>query len=189
MNNLRRIEAVFLDRDGTIGGDDTVHYPNSFELYSDSQELISKLKKSGIKVFSFTNQPGISEGKATKIDFINELTEFGFDDIFICPHSHSEGCNCRKPNIGMLIEGAEKYKLDLKNCVVIGDRWSDMVAASHANCIKILVKTGAGHSTLNEHYKNIKDLDIEFIAESIKEAIDWLYFQYDVKNPNVLLNS
>ncbi|MGN1387901.1 MAG: hypothetical protein ACI4XS_14975, partial [Bacillus sp. (in: firmicutes)] len=65
MNKIKKtIEAVFLDRDGTIGGDDTIHYPGAFELYFYTPELIHKLKNSGIKVFSFTNQPGISEGKA-----------------------------------------------------------------------------------------------------------------------------
>lgn len=180
MNNIRKIEAIFLDRDGTIGGDDTVHYPGTFELFSHSQELIYKLRKDGIKVFSFTNQPGISEGKATPQDFIDELTTFGFDDTFICSHSHNEGCSCRKPNIGMLTKGAVKYKLNLENCVVIGDRWSDMLAASRANCIKILVKTGAGQSALNEHYDKIRDIDIEYVAENIKVAIDWLYCHLDI---------
>lgn len=82
----------------------------------------------------------------------------------------------------MLIIGAEKYILNLENCVVIGDRWSDMLAASKANSIKILVKTGAGHSALNEHYEKIKDIDIEYIAENIKDAIDWLYCQFDIKD-------
>lgn len=27
---MRKIETIFLDRDGTIGGDDTVHYPGVF---------------------------------------------------------------------------------------------------------------------------------------------------------------
>ncbi|WP_026690436.1 HAD-IIIA family hydrolase [Alteribacter aurantiacus] len=182
MNNNYSIEAIFLDRDGTIGGDDTVHYPGRFELFSYSQELINKLKGDGIKVFSFTNQPGISEGKASLQEFVEELSQFGFDDVFICPHSHSEGCNCRKPNTGMLVNSADKYKLNLENCVVIGDRWSDMMAASKANCIKILVKTGAGNSALNEHYDKIKDIDIEYIAENIKDAIGWLYSQKKIKN-------
>ena len=55
MNNISKIEAVFLDRDGTIGGDDTLHYPGTFKLFPYSQELISRLKGDGIKVFSFTN--------------------------------------------------------------------------------------------------------------------------------------
>lgn len=85
MNNNRKIEAIFLDRDGTIGGDHTVHYPGTFELYSHSSELISKLKNDGIKVFSFTNQPGISEGKATSQEFIEELTKF-VSMIFLFVH-------------------------------------------------------------------------------------------------------
>lgn len=80
----------------------------------------------------------------------------------------------------MLIEGKEKYDLNLENCVVIGDRWSDMIAASRANCMKILVKTGAGHSTLNEYYDKIKDIDIEYIAEYMKDTIDWLYRQFEL---------
>lgn len=180
MNNTSKIEAVFLDRDGTIGGDDTVHYPGTFKLFPYSQELISRLKADGIKVFSFTNQPGISKGKATMKEFIEELTEFGFDDIFICPHNHNEGCICRKPNTGMLLHGAEKYKLKLENCVVIGDRWSDLIAASKTGCIKILVKTGAGHSAISEHYDKIKEIDIEYIANNLEDAIDWLYQQFQI---------
>ncbi|MDQ0227942.1 histidinol phosphatase-like enzyme [Metabacillus niabensis] len=74
MKNQRKIEAIFLDRDGTIGGDDTVHYPGSFQLYPHSRELINKLKEDGIKVFSLTNQPGISEEKQLrKILWMNSL--------------------------------------------------------------------------------------------------------------------
>jgi len=92
----KKIEAVFLDRDGTIGGDDTIHYPGSFELYPNSQEIINYLKTMGIKILSFTNQPGIAKGKATIQEFIDELLGFGFDEVFICPHSHTEGCKCEK---------------------------------------------------------------------------------------------
>ncbi|WP_117161744.1 HAD-IIIA family hydrolase [Paraliobacillus sp. X-1268] len=177
MKNERKIEAIFLDRDGTIGGDDTVHYPGTFELFPYTQNLIDELKKAGVKLFSFTNQPGISERKATIQDFTEELIRFGFDDVFICPHSHSEGCICRKPNTAMLINGAKKYNLNLENCVVIGDRWSDMLAGAKVKCIKILVKTGAGQSALNEHYDKIKDIKIEYIAENLKDGVEWLNIQ------------
>ncbi|UOQ46871.1 HAD-IIIA family hydrolase [Gracilibacillus caseinilyticus] len=180
MNNSREIKAVFLDRDGTICGDDTVHYPGKFKLFPFTQELISNLKKDGIKVFSFTNQPGISAGKAATHDYVEELTAFGFDDIFICPHHPSKGCFCRKPNTGMLQTAAEKHKLSLENCVVIGDRWSDMLAASTAGCVKILVKTGAGHAALNEHFDKINDIELEYIAENLEDAVDWLYQEYKI---------
>ncbi len=82
----------------------------------------------------------------------------------------------------MLMNSAKKYQLNLENCVVIGDRWSDMLAASKANCLKILVKTGAGQSALNEHFNKIKDIKIEYIAENIKDAIEWLYYQFKLKD-------
>jgi histidinol-phosphate phosphatase family protein len=175
-----KVEAVFLDRDGTIGGDDTVHYPGKFELFPYSRELIEKLKGSGIKVFSFTNQPGIARGEAAVQEFIAELQGFGFDDIFICPHGHKAGCGCRKPAAGMLLSASEKHHVNLENCVVIGDRWSDMVAASKTDSMKILVRTGAGNSSLNEHLDKIKDITIDYIAEDLQDAVDWLYNQRKV---------
>ncbi|MFP3489788.1 hypothetical protein R0K20_19515, partial [Staphylococcus sp. SIMBA_130] len=70
MNN-RTIEAVFLDRDGTIGGDDSIHYLGEFKLFSYTNSVISRFHNDGVKVFSFTNQPGISNGKAIEQDFIS----------------------------------------------------------------------------------------------------------------------
>lgn len=41
------LQAVFIDRDGTIGGSDSVIYPGDFKLFSDVAESIQQLKKSG----------------------------------------------------------------------------------------------------------------------------------------------
>ncbi len=188
MSHIQKIEAIFIDRDGTIGGDHTIHYPGEFKIFPLSKKLIHQLKSDGINVFSFTNQPGISEGKATIHDFTEELTRFGFDDVFICPHSPTEGCRCRKPGIGMLLHAAEKHNLTLENCMVIGDRWSDMLAASSANCKKILVKTGAGLTSLNEHGEKRKDVELDYVAENLADAIDWLYGQFKLDSVDLLEN-
>ncbi|GAA0458403.1 HAD-IIIA family hydrolase [Alkalibacillus silvisoli] len=137
-------KAIFIDRDGTIGGTDKVVFPRDFQLYPFVGNSIYKLKKLGNPIFSFTNQPGISRGEATREDFERELIGFGFDKVYLCPHQHNEGCQCRKPSTGMLIQAAKENNLNLKECVVIGDRWTDMLAAQEAGCIKVLVKTGAG---------------------------------------------
>ncbi|MFS1518834.1 HAD-IIIA family hydrolase [Bacillus sp. SCS-151] len=179
---MKQIEAIFLDRDGTIGGDDTVHYPGDFELYPNIDLQINRLRKDNIKILSFTNQPGISRGLAKAEDFIGELKGFGFDDVYICPHSHNEGCSCRKPNTGMLTEAQQKHDLTLENCVVIGDRWSDIVAASKVGSIKILVRTGAGESSLNEHFDKLRDINIDYIANHLQDAINWLYNNFILGN-------
>lgn len=139
-----KIQAIFVDRDGTIGGSDNVTYPGEFKLFPLVQESINLLKEKGKYILSFTNQPGISRGEAILKDFEGELLSFGFDRMYLCPHSHENKCDCRKPSPGMLIKAATENNLNLKRCVVIGDRWTDMVAAQVVGSIKILVRTGAG---------------------------------------------
>ncbi|MEF3086938.1 HAD-IIIA family hydrolase [Bacillus altitudinis] len=172
---MKQIEAIFLDRDGTIGGDDTIHYPGKFELFPYTAIQINKLKKDNVKIFSFTNQPGISSGLAKVKDFKEELKGFGFDEVYICPHGHNDGCSCRKPGIGMLMEAQQKHDLTLENCVVIGDRWSDIVAADKVGSIKILVRTGAGEYSLSEHFDKLSGIKIDYIANDLNDAINWLY--------------
>ena len=97
---MTNIKAIFIDRDGTIGGDTTIHYQDLF-IISIHKNILAKLKAKNIKIFSFTNQPGIADGIATVADFVQELEGFGFDDIYVCPHKHGDGCECRKPSTGI----------------------------------------------------------------------------------------
>lgn len=130
------IDAVFIDRDGTMGGDCSVIYPGEFKLYPFAEKAIKLLKNSNIKVFAFTNQPGISRGESTSLEFEKELLEFGFEKAYICPHTHEEQCSCRKPSPKLLFKASNEYNIDLKKCVVIGDRWSDMLEGDSAGTKK-----------------------------------------------------
>jgi histidinol-phosphate phosphatase family protein len=145
------INAVFIDRHGTIGGDCSITYLGKFKLYPFSEEAIRLLKNLNIKVFAFTNQPGISKGESTVYEFEKELLGFGFEKAYICPHSEEEQCSCRKPSHEMLIKASNEYNIDLKKCAVIGDRWSDMLAGNNAGTKKILVMTGTGNEALGKY--------------------------------------
>ncbi len=169
-----KVEAIFIDRDGTIGGTDEVVYPGNFQLFSFAVQAISILKERGLKIISFTNQPGISKGKATEEDFIKELKGFGFDDYCICPHDESERCICRKPKTAMLEQAAVRHNLNLKKCVVIGDRWSDMLAASKVDSIKILVLTGAGNDAMGKYKNKWENCEAEYVSSNILDAVKWL---------------
>ncbi|MDR9745340.1 hypothetical protein [Paenibacillus taichungensis] len=59
------IQAIFIDRDGTIGGTDEIRYPGELELYHGVEESIRKLSGQGIRLFGFTNI-----GKCTYVDEI-----------------------------------------------------------------------------------------------------------------------
>jgi histidinol-phosphate phosphatase family protein len=167
-------QAVFLDRDGTIGGSDEIEYPGNFKLFHFTEEVIQTFKSNNISVFSFTNQPGISRGAAAETDFINELNAFGFDDVYLCPHHPSEGCECRKPSTGMLKKAASDHQLDLSKCVVFGDRWTDIHAAKKAGCIAILVLTGSGKASWNQNHKT-SIMQPDHVATTLKEGMKWMF--------------
>jgi histidinol-phosphate phosphatase family protein len=172
MNNI--IQAIFIDRDGTIGGTGHFIHPRNFKPYPFSLNAINRLKEEGIPLFAFTNQHRISLGEATISEFQEEFLSYGLDDAFICPHSPQDGCHCHKPNPGMLIEAAQKYNLDLTKCVVIGDVGIDMLAAHSVGATKILVLTGWGKSSCNE-YKHIwEDVEPDYIAENLLSAVEWI---------------
>lgn len=173
------IQAVFIDRDGTIGGGDQVILPGEFKLFPNIQESIDQLKTSGIFICSFTNQPGISKGEVKKEEFERELKSFGFDRIYLCPHQHDEGCSCRKPRPGMLLRAAEENCLDLKQCVVIGDRWTDLMAGAEVGCTTILVRTGSGEEAYKkyknqEYFGNWSKVQPDYIALDFNDAVSWI---------------
>lgn len=173
------IQAVFIDRDGTIGGSDQVIYPGEFELFPEVAESIQQLKKAGILICSFTNQPSVSKGDTLSDSFEKELKNFGFDKVYLCPHQHNEDCLCRKPSPGMLKQAAKENELDLKRCVVIGDRWTDLLAADEVGCKKILVKTGSGKEAFdkyknNEYFGRWGEVKPDYITQDFNDAVRWL---------------
>lgn len=130
---MQTLQAVFVDRDGTLGGTGHFIHPLDFELFPSSLEALNLLKEQGIKIFALTNQHNIAKGLATEIDFAQQFESYGFDASYICPHEPEEGCNCHKPQPGLLLRAANEHGLDLTCCAVIGDVGStDMLAA--ANC-------------------------------------------------------
>jgi ribonucleotide monophosphatase NagD (HAD superfamily) len=69
--------------------------------------------------------------------------------------------------------------LNLKECVVIGDRWTDMIAAQEVGCIKILVKTGAGEEAFKkyknqDYYGKYAQVSPDFVASDFNDAVTWI---------------
>lgn len=172
---VNTIQAIFIDRDGTIGGNGHFVHPRDFTPYPFSQHAFKKLKEKGFKLFAFTNQHRISSDEASISDFQEEFLSYGFDDAFICPHSSKEECICHKPKPGMLIEASKKHNLDLTKCVVIGDVGStDMLAAHTVGATKILVLTGWGNSSQTKYRHTWSDIEPDYVADNLLDAVEWL---------------
>lgn len=57
-------------------------------------------------------------------------------------------CQCRKPAPGMLLQGIDEHHIDATQSIMVGDKLSDMQAASNANiATKVLVRSGQAFDT------------------------------------------
>lgn len=152
-NTLQK--CLFLDRDGVINTDTAYAYqveditflPGIFELCYAAQE-------NGYLIIVVTNQSGIARGIYTEEQFFTltrwieaQFLQKGITitATYHCPH-HPEltgECLCRKPAPGMLLEAIKKYPIAAQFSMMIGDKPSDMEAASAAGIgTRILFSAG-----------------------------------------------
>ena len=125
-------KALFIDRDGTINKDcPYCHNLEDLIIYEDAVEIIKDYGKKGYLIVIITNQSGINRGYFTVEEFqafhnelLKELRERGVnvDKTYYCPHRPDEGCECRKPKLGMIHKVMGDFEIDLKNSIIIGDR-------------------------------------------------------------------
>lgn len=170
-----KLQAVFLDRDCTLGGTGNFVHPRDFMLYPWTMEALDLLRRSGCKLFAFTIQHRIAGGEATEAEFEAQFRAYGLDGTYLCPHSAEDGCSCRKPAPGLLHRAAAEHGLDLTQCAVIGDSGAtDMLAAAAVGAVKILVRTGWGEGSLEAYRHTWADVEPDYIATDLLDAARWL---------------
>lgn len=152
-------KAIFLDRDGTINIDKHYMYKiEDFEFVDGAVEGLKILNEMGYILIVVTNQGGIGRGLFSEEDteklnnfMVEELYKKGIEikKCYYCPHHPEKGlgkykvdCSCRKPNPGMILQGAEEFDIDLENSYMIGDKFIDAQAGLNAGVKPIIVKTG-----------------------------------------------
>jgi len=145
--------AVFLDRDGVLNrtyehGDGVTHPPDclaEFELLPGVPAAVSRLADAGFALVVVTNQPDVARGTQSR-NRVEEMHEYlrrelPLLDILACYHDRGDGCSCRKPKPGMILEAARRWSLEMNGSFLVGDRWSDIVAGQAAGCRTALVET------------------------------------------------
>ena len=150
--------AVFLDRDGVLnrafvkGG--VSHPPahlGEFELLPGVPEALARLRAAGFALVVVTNQPDVARGTQSRqrVEEMNEHVRSTLPvlGVLACYHDDADGCACRKPKPGMLLEAARRWQLDLRRSFMVGDRWSDVVAGQTAGCRAVLVQTPTSGSS------------------------------------------
>jgi D-glycero-D-manno-heptose 1,7-bisphosphate phosphatase len=62
------------------------------------------------------------------------------DGVLLCPHAPDEGCECRKPLPGLLLEAARIYEFEPRRALVIGDMVRDVEAARAIGATPLLIR-------------------------------------------------
>ena len=123
------------------------------------------LKGLGFLLIVVTNQPDVGNGLVEK-QIINQMHEnlanaLPLDEIYVCFHSQEDGCSCRKPRAGLLKKAAKRYKIDLRQSYMIGDRKGDIEAGQTAGCFSIFI---------DRKYAEAPPSDPDAIACNVKVA-------------------
>ena len=162
--------TVFFDRDGVLNElikrDGGFYSPQSFDqfkIYETAKFVINELKQRGFLSIVVSNQPDIARGylKQTELNKMTKILydELLIDDVFYCTHDDSDGCNCRKPKPGLLMQAAEKWNIDLQNSYMVGDTWKDAEAAKNVKVDFMLLNRDYNLDLRCSHrINNLKDV-------------------------------
>lgn len=176
-----RHPAVFLDRDGVINRsivrDGLPFAPDTLEeleILPGVADALARLRAAGFRLVVTTNQPDVARGLQRRevVESINAAlaAALPLDEFRVCYHDDADGCDCRKPQPGLLLAAAAEGHLDVAASFMVGDRWRDIEAGRRAGCRTIFVDHG---------YTERRPDAPDFTAGSLAAAADWILAQTD----------
>jgi histidinol-phosphate phosphatase family protein len=164
--------AVLLDRDGTLVVD--VPYngdPERVRLMPGARQALDRLRAAGVRLAVVSNQSGIARGIVTEAEVaaVNRRIEELLGPLgpwCVCPHGPGDGCSCRKPAPGLVLEAAARLGVAPERCAVVGDIGADVEAARAVGARGVLVPT---HRTRREEVVAAPER-----ADDLEAAVDLL---------------
>ncbi len=184
--SLALCPAVFIDRDGVLN--DMVERGPSFWVYGKKvartapfsyaefrlkdwvKEALEIISQAGFLRILASNQPDIAYGTLPQSEnerIMSAISALPLDDIFLCLHGRNDGCSCKKPKPGLLIQAAQKWGISLKDSFIVGDGEADMEAGRLAGCRTILIRTNYNSAVICD-YSVDSLLDAAIFIRSLK---------------------
>ncbi|MGZ8612977.1 MAG: D-glycero-alpha-D-manno-heptose-1,7-bisphosphate 7-phosphatase, partial [Actinomycetota bacterium] len=146
--------------DGTINEEVTGEYvlePGQLRLIPGAARALRELRALGLGIVVVTNQSPVARGSLTpeELDAIHaRLSELlaaegaSVDGFYACPHGPDDGCDCRKPGIGLATRAAAEHGFDPAASFVVGDHRGDVEMGRRIGARTFLVRTGHGREEL-----------------------------------------
>ena len=149
-----RPATAFLDCDGTLIRDTGyVGDPDDVELLPGAREAVRRLNEAAVPVVIVTNQSGIGRGYfdeaafravQTRLEFLLADDGARIDGTFYCPHTPDDGCECRKPGLGLYSLAAVTLGVETSGGLYAGDRVRDVLPALSLGGVGMLVAGEGG---------------------------------------------
>lgn len=147
MSAAARRWCVLFDRDGTLnahvwraGRRSSARDEHEWTDLPGVQESFGRLRAAGALIGVVTNQPDLSRGLLDPAALRRMHRRLGeVDGVYICPHTTSHRCPCRKPATGLLHQAARHLAVDLRHSYLVGDRPTDAQAGLTAGCTAVLL--------------------------------------------------
>ena len=149
---LKPKKIILIDRDGVINQKapqgEYISKWEDFKWIPETRSAMKLLAQKGFTFIVISNQAGVARGmvNTNHLERIHhkmkgELKSDNIEilDIYICPHHWNDGCDCRKPNPGMLFQASNDHLFRLDQTLFIGDDSRDCQAAERAGCNSIFV--------------------------------------------------
>jgi len=166
--------AVFLDRDGVINecifdkkiNSNSPRCLDEFRILPKVEEALSHLKEMNFLLIVVTNQPDVARGITLKRD-VEKIHEhmkknLPLNDIYVCYDSDDKN-PYRKPNNMMFLDAAKKWKIDLSNSYLVGDRKKDIDAGIKSRCKTFFI---------DYNYNEDKPKNPNYVVKSLFEATE-----------------
>jgi D-glycero-D-manno-heptose 1,7-bisphosphate phosphatase len=133
------------------------------------EQAVKQLKEAGFQLVVVTNQPDVARGTTSKED-VEQINRFlakrlGIDEFRTCYHDSKDGCNCRKPLPGAILDSAKSRGIDLSHSFMVGDRWRDIEAGESAGVKTVFIDYG---------YDEKQPIAYDLKASSLLDAVPFI---------------
>jgi len=135
-------KLICLDRDDTlIRNIPYLSDPSKIDFFPGVIPGLEALQNAGYGLVIITNQSGISRKifnlesyRLMENAVVNKLADSHVSILatYFCPHGPDEGCPCRKPRPGMLLQAIQDFGADPAQSWMIGNADSDVAAGEAA---------------------------------------------------------
>jgi histidinol-phosphate phosphatase family protein len=179
---------LLLDRDGTLIEEmDYLSDPKQVHLLPGVVDGLKQLKRAGFLSVVVSNQAGVGRGFITlsQMRRVNrrflqllKLKKAPINGLYLCPHSPSDRCACRKPKLGMVRQAAKDLGVSWKRSLSVGDRLTDVELGQKTGGLGILVLTGYGR----QWAKKKGPVRPDHIAFDFSHAVTWIIRRQERKN-------